>query len=76
MTAAAVGTFGTQLQGAGAGVAAEVIAFLEDSEMQQSLQGRCSRQEQARALKCEADANLFSYITCKQSNSLPSTICS
>lgn len=62
MTAAAMGTVGTRLQGAGAGVAAGVVAFLQDSEMQQSLQGRCSRQERARASKCEADANQFSYV--------------
>lgn len=62
MTAAAMGTFSTQLQGAGAGVAAGVIAFLEDREMQQSLQGRRSRQERARASRCETGTNLFSYM--------------
>lgn len=54
-----MGTLSTHPQGASAGITAGVFAFLEDSKMKQSLQGRHSRQAHARALKCEADANLI-----------------
>lgn len=37
MTAAAVGTLSTQLQGAVVGIAAGIIAFLEESRMQHGL---------------------------------------